>query len=211
MYRVPSYQEWLEGQDFRPSYAFHRKVLQQLQWRAPADRWVLKAPSHVLALEALFETYPDAQIVQTHRDPNTVLTSVASLTAALHGTFTDQPDRIGIGREVTRRWTLGLERAMRFRRSGQVAADRFFDVHYDRLICDPMATVRRIYLHFGIPLTDTAEARIRQFLADNPKDKHGQHRYSLEPFTLDCDDLTRRFKAYRECFGIPSEPIPGRP
>ena len=209
MYNVPSYQEWLEEQDFVPAYGFHRRVLQQLQWRAPADRWVLKAPSHMLAFEALFETYPDADIVQTHRDPQTVFASAASLTATLHSTFSDRPDHVGIGREVTRRWSLGLERAMQFRRSGRVAEDRFLDVHYHQLVTDPMATVRRIYTHFGIPLTAGVEARMRHFLAENPKDRHGRHRYSLEPFGLDGGDLSRRFKAYREYFDIPLEPTPG--
>ena len=74
----------------RPAYALHRRFLQHLQWRAPAERWVLKAPSHVFAFDALFEAYPDALVVQTHRDPVTVLASVASLTAVLRGAFSDQ-------------------------------------------------------------------------------------------------------------------------
>jgi hypothetical protein len=207
MYRVPSYQDWLEGQDFLPTYAFHRRFLQQLQWRAPGGRWVLKAPSHMLAFDALFETYPDAQIVQTHRDPLTVLASAASLTAVLHGAFSDQPDPVDIGNEVRRRWTLGIERGMQFRRSGRVPEDRFLDVHYHDLVVDPMGAVRRIYEHCGMSLTDAAEARMRKFLADNPQGRHGRHRYSLEAFGLDFDDLFCRFKAYRENFGIPSEPL----
>ncbi|MGH7332555.1 MAG: sulfotransferase, partial [Candidatus Rokuibacteriota bacterium] len=57
-YRVPTYQNWLEGQDLGPAYRFHRRVLQQLQWRMPAGRWVLKAPSHLVAFDALLEAYP---------------------------------------------------------------------------------------------------------------------------------------------------------
>ena len=209
-YRVPTYQEWLEGQDLLPAYQFHREFLQQLQWRAPARRWVLKAPSHMLAFDALLRTYPDAQIVQTHRDPLTVLASVGSLTAVLHAAFSNQLDLAEIGREVSRRWTHGLERALDFRRSGRVAADRFVDVHYHDLVRDPLGVARRIYAHFGIPLTEIAETRMRRFLANNPKDKHGPHRYSLGTFALDADDLTRRFKTYREHFGIPSEPLVAR-
>jgi hypothetical protein len=209
-YRVPSYQEWLEGQDLLPAYRFHREFLQQLQWRAPARRWVLKAPSHMLAFDALLRTYPDAQIVQTHRDPLTVLASVGSLTAVLHAAFSNRLDLAEIGREVSRRWTHGIERALHFRRSGRVPADRFLDVHYHDLIRDPLSVARRIYTHFGIPFTEIAETRMRRFLASNPKDKHGPHRYSLGTFALDADDLTRRFKAYREYFGIPAEPAIAR-
>lgn len=209
-YRVPTYQGWLEGQDLGPAYRFHQRFLQQLQWQTRARRWVLKAPSHLFAFDALLETYPDARIVQTHRDPLTVLASVASLTATLQGAFTDELDLAEIGREVTNRWTNGLERAMQLRRGGSVAADRFVDIHYHDLIRDPMAAVRRIYAHFGSPLTEAATARMRRFLAENPKDKHGPHRYSLTSFEFDQDDLARRFKAYCEHFGVPSEEVPER-
>ena len=36
---------------------------------APRTRWVQKAPSHLSRLPVLFETYPDARVVITHRDP----------------------------------------------------------------------------------------------------------------------------------------------
>jgi hypothetical protein len=201
-YRLPTYQGWLEAQDLGPAYRFHRRVLQQLQWRMPAGRWILKAPAHLFAFDALLGTYPDARIVHTHRDPLTVLASVASLTAILQKAFSHGPDLAEIGREVTHRWTVGLERAMHFRQGGTVAADRFVDVHYHDLIRDPLAAVRRIYARFDMPLTDPAETRMRRFLGDNPKDKHGAHRYTLSSFGLEPDDLIGRFKAYCEHFGV---------
>ena len=115
-YHVPSYQAWLASADLSPAYDFHRRFLQHLQWRAPAGHWVLKAPSHVFGFEPLFATYPDAVVVQTHRDPLTVLASVASLTLVLQRAFTDHLDLAEIGAEVTERWSSGLERAMQARR-----------------------------------------------------------------------------------------------
>ena len=76
----------------------------------------------MLAFDALLRTYPDAQIVQTHRDPLTVMASVGSLTAVLYMRVHRWPDLAEIGREVSRRWTHGIERALHFRRSGRVAA-----------------------------------------------------------------------------------------
>jgi hypothetical protein len=204
-YHIPSYQEWLEHQDLGPSYAFHRRFLQHLQWRSQARRWVLKAPAHVFHFEALFATYPDAIVVQTHRDPLTVLASVASLTLVLQRAFVESLDVADIGAEVRRRWTMGLERAMQFRRDHPAAAARFLDVGYHDLVRDPIAAVRRIYDRFAIPFTTEAEERMRGHLARFPKDKHGQHRYSLAQFGLDPDDLARRFKAYREHYGLDAE------
>jgi len=204
-YHVPTYQEWLERQDLTPAYAFHREFLQHLQWRVPAERWVLKAPSHLWGLPALFATYPDALVIQTHRDPVTVLPSVASLTAVLQGAFADGLDLAEIGREVTRRWANGLERAIQVRSSGRIAAERFLDVHYHELLDDPIATVRRVYAHFRLPLSDDAERRMRGHLADHPQGKHGPHQYAFEPFGLDPDDIAHRFKGYCEHFGVRPE------
>ena len=203
-YHVPSYQAWLAGADLHPAYDFHRRFLQHLQWRAPAGHWVLKAPSHVFGFEPLFRTFPDAIVVQTHRDPLTVLASVASLTLVLQSAFTDHLDLAEIGAEVTQRWSSGLERAMQARRDARVD-ERFVDVRYQELLRDPMAIVRRIYDRFGMTLSVEAEARMQRFLARHPKDRHGAHRYSLSAFGLDARDLRPRFKSYCERFGLEPE------
>ena len=204
-YNVPSYETWLNGQDMRPAYAFHRRFLQHLQWRTPGARWVLKAPSHIFSFEALLDTYPDARIVQTHRDPVTAVTSVASLSSVLHRAFSRHRAAAEFGHEVTIRWTDGLERSLELRRTGRVASERLVDVHYHKLVKDPMATVRRIYAQFRMSLTPPAEARMRKFLAANPQGKHGRHEYAPNTFGLDRQELETRFRVYSEYFGVPSE------
>jgi hypothetical protein len=205
-YRVPSYLAWLKDQDMRPAYAYHRRFLQHLQSRARAERWVLKAPAHFYALDALFAVYPDALVVQTHRDPRTVLGSVASLTLSLQSAFAEPLDPAEIGREVVQSWTDGLARAMRVRHAGAVPVERFFDVRYHELLRDPVGTVGQIYAHFGLPLTTEAERRMRSHLAGNPQHKHGRHDYDLKAFGLDGTSLDQHFRPYREFFAIDPEP-----
>ena len=79
-HHVPNYETWLEAQDLRPSYRYHRRFLQHLQWRWRGERWILKAPAHLFGIEALFDVYPDAGVILTHRDPLEVVGSLASLT-----------------------------------------------------------------------------------------------------------------------------------
>jgi hypothetical protein len=201
-HRVPSYQRWLEGLDLVDSYAAHRRFLQHLSWRCAAARWVLKAPAHLYGFRALFQTYPDAGVILTHRDPLEVVASTASLHTTLRSTFSDSIDPADTGAECTRRWADGLTRALRERDAGCAPADRFLDVRYTELVRDPIATVRRVYDHFGYAWTDVFEARMRRFLAQNPKDKHGQHRYSLAAFGLDPDEERARYRAYRERFDL---------
>jgi Sulfotransferase family len=204
-YNVPGYEAWLASQDMRPAYAFHRRFLQHLQWRAPGARWVLKAPSHVFSFDALLDTYPDARIVQTHRDPVTAVASVASLSSVLHRAFGRQRHPARFGHEVTNRWTEGLERSLELRRSGRVPPARIVDVHHHELVADPMSVVHRIYSQFDLPLPATADARMRAFLAGHPRGAQGRHEYAPEPFGLDREDLARRFQAYSEHFGVRPE------
>ncbi|HAC78795.1 MAG TPA: sulfotransferase [Deltaproteobacteria bacterium] len=202
MYNVPSYQKWLDEQDLRRSYEGHKFFLQNLQWRCPGDRWVLKAPAHVFGFDALFATYPDAGVVMTHRAPGEVIGSLCSLTAVLRGAFSEQVDRLGVGREMTERFAEGMRLALEARDSGRVPADRFLDVDYRELVRDPLAAVRKIYTHFGIDWCPEAAERMTEFLARNPKDKHGKHSYALEQFGLDREQEEERYRSYAERFDL---------
>ena len=64
-----------------PAYRRYRRNLQQIGLDAPDKRWVLKNPSHLGALPALLEVFPDALVVQCHRDPVEAVASACSLAA----------------------------------------------------------------------------------------------------------------------------------
>jgi hypothetical protein len=51
------------------SMAYHRALLQTLQHGGGPCNWVLKTPLYLVFIDLLFETYPDAWVVHTHRDP----------------------------------------------------------------------------------------------------------------------------------------------
>ena len=204
-WRIPAYTRWLNDQDHAAAYALHRRVLQQLQWRNPRERWVLKSPAHLWTLPALFAAYPDAGIIHTHRDPVRVLASLASLVAILRKLASDALDPAEIGREWGPELALGLERASAFRAREHGLAQRFVDVQFGELTRDPLAVVERIYAHFGLVLGPDARARMERFLGENPREKHGVHRYRLADFGLDEGAERRRFSAYRERFAVPPE------
>ena len=198
--RMPGYFEWFLGADHRPAYEHHRRTLQHLQWRNPGE-WVLKWPKHVFSLDALLATYPDARIVWTHRDPATAVASVASYVGLLRASSSPTYEAVRFGSEWSALEEIGILRAMAAR---ERAADgrRFYDVHYNDLMADPVATVTGIYEHFGVPVTDETIRRVADFQRDNPQNKHGAHSYSAEQFGLDRDRLRSRFAAYIERFGV---------
>jgi hypothetical protein len=204
--QVPSYAAWLATADQRPAYAFHKRMLQHLSWRCPGERWVLKAPSHLTALDALVSIYPDARIVWTHRDPLRVMGSVASI---LFATAWVRSDAVDGDRVLS--WFDGatcaglLDAATKLRDSGIVPEAQCVDLLYGDLVRDPLAAIRGVYEHFGIALSREAEARIRAYMAAKPKDKHGAHAYSFESTGADPATERRRFAAYQARFGVPSE------
>ena len=205
MYFVTSYRSWHDRQDKRPAYECHRSFLQHLQWRCPGAPWVLKAPSHLMALESLFEVYPDAQVVLTHRDPLRVLPSCASFAKVLRAPFTGEIDLKALGAEVSRRWSDSADQVTRLRSDQKQPRGNFFDVAYPELIRDPMAVVLGLYRHFDRELSREAEAAMRLYVAQNPKDKRGAHLYSLEEFGLDPATERGNFQKYTEYFDIAPE------
>lgn len=202
---VPSYALWLATHDLTPSFRFHRRMLQTLQWRHPGERWLLKAPSHLTVLPALFAVYPDARVVFTHRDPAKTVPSTASLMATLRRMRRDHVDANAIAKLLVRGVAMGLEKMMAERASGAIPDDRFVDLRYADLMRDPLAAVRAVYERLDMTLPDEIADRMRAYLAAKPRAKHGEHRYRLEDFGLDRERLRRGYAAYCARFDVPAE------
>lgn len=200
---VPSYRTWLLSRDRASGYRYYRAQLQILQERRHAERWLLKAPEHAFNLDALLAAFPDACIVQTHRDPLKVLPSACSLAATLRGLYVPAVDCGRLGVEAVDYFSLGLGRCMAIR--GKYSPDRFLDVHYEALVRDPLAAVAGVYRHFDLPLTEESLTRMRGYLAAHGQHEHGVHRYSLADFGMAEAAVSRRFKDYVDYFGIISE------
>jgi hypothetical protein len=211
-FRVPSYTRWLaEEADQTPAYATHRRMLQLLQWRCPGEtgggptRWFLKSPGHLWALPALLAEYPDALLVQTHRDPLKVLSSLISLQVTLRKMGSDVIDTVDIAREWARLNAQAYHASIEARRSGLIDPARVVDVHFTDLVAHPLETIDRVYGHLGLELGDAARAAMKAHLSDNPADKHGRHEHRFEDLGLDLDEERARVSNYQNFFNVPSE------
>jgi hypothetical protein len=47
--------------------------------------------------------------------------------------------------------------------------------------------------------------RMRSFIAGNPRDRHGTHRYTLEQFGLDRSQERARYRFYQDYFKVAEE------
>jgi hypothetical protein len=197
---IPSYLDWCLHADMRAHYRYYGQQLRLLQWRHKRTRWALKSPAHLFWIDALLAELPGVRIVQTHRDPLDVVASFCSLAAVLHAVGSDDVDVAALGARWTATWAEGLSRADDARAASPDAP--VFDVHYRRLVAQPIETVAALYDSFGFELTTTAEERMRAFLRENPQHKGGVHRYSLAQFGLDEAAERERFAPYVERYAV---------
>jgi hypothetical protein len=192
---VPTYSTWLAEQDWTPAYARHRRNLALIGANEPAKRWVLKNPSHLFALDALLAVYPDALIVQTHREMHTTLASSASLSALATTGYSTRFVGDTIGHDQLSLLGRGAELFMTAREQHDPA--QFFDVHQRDLLADPVGTVRAVYWYFDLPWTDEVRAAVTaEDVAGRSGHRAPAHTYSLADFGITAAEVDERFAAY---------------
>ncbi len=208
-YEIPTYNRWLlDEADLAPAYRWHRTYLEHLQSEHMAQRWLLKSPAHLWHLDAMLGEYPDAVVIQTHRDPLKVIASLSALAAHLRRMASDSPSLPAAAEQYAFDIFDGLDRGMAARDLGVLPDAQVVDVQFTDFMADPFATIASIYDRSGLTLSAEAEANMRAFLASNPGDGGGGgSRYRWADTGLDADALRERARAYQERFGVPSEPV----
>ncbi len=199
---VPEFGAWQDEQDQTAGYLYLERLLKFLQWQKKqrgeiARRWVLKAPCHLAFVDLLFKIFPDARVIQTHRDPVQTIPSLASLVQAIRAMGSDVADPAVTGRQWSRRMSRALSRCMEIRKQHE---DRFIDVFFADVLNAPLDEIRRIYEFAGWELSDAAIDSMRQWSVDNSREKREAHQYTLEEFGLTEVEIRRDFLAYRERF-----------
>jgi hypothetical protein len=167
--QLPSYQDFFHNADLTPAYAWERRFLEYLQRDSPGKRWILKSPDHIYGLEELFAVFPDARIIQTHRDPLEVLNSLTRLKRVLRGLY----GPAGNPEEMLTREAKALaeraERFLQFRDSHPGFEDRFIDIKYTDLTSNPMATVRWVCERLDSPMTESAATKVHHLAANRSR------------------------------------------
>ena len=189
---LPTYSSWLAEQSWTDAYARHKQNLQLIGLPDCDRRWVLKNPSHLFALDALMDVYPDALVIQTHRATETAMASACSLAAHATAGWSDHFQGDVIGRSQLDLWSRGLHAFTDARK--RYPAEQFIDVEYRDFVGDPLGTVTSIYSHFGLPPTDPASSAMAAMHAESRAGgRKPAHQYTLDDFGLTSSDITRAF------------------
>ena len=198
---VYGYLDWYKNQDRLQAYYEYRLLLQVLQEADPTRRLALKSSTHTGAVETLLQTVPGALLIQTHRNPVETSASLVSLFYSVHSRMTERLD--------VRRMTEAILSFHEHQIARNLAArdahpGALFDVYYDRLVADPIGTVRDIYDHYDLAWSEEFAERLNDYLQLNPNGKHGAHRYAPETFGQTGEAISERFAAYIERFELTS-------
>ena len=199
---TPNYTKWAFETDPRPFYENYRKVLTMIS-NMNTKPWVLKNPAHMFAIDALLAVFPDACIVQTHRDPLTGLASTSNLIWAMRRELEPDLTPEDVGALTLKTWGHGLhlmEEARRRHDEGQ-----FFDVHMLETRHNPMKTMQRIYEYFGMSVSAGTLSAWQGELERDPNQAHSIGKYQAADFGVDEKNVAESIGSYAERYRKVSE------
>ena len=194
---LPSYSEWIEDQDHTLAYEDLKKFIQYLQWQNPGrekKRWVLKSPHHLGFIDKMISVFPDAKIIQTHRDPIKTVPSFCSMCANLFEPLTTNFDKVFIGKHWSNKLTRALNHCMNI---SEQHPDNFLDLEFLNMIKDPIDEMKKIYEFIGESFGEKTEVAMEAWREEN-KHEMGAHKYSLEEYDLTESQINNNFAKYQQ-------------
>lgn len=202
MWSAASYDLWLQSRSERHCYDYLKQVLQLIGSSEPRKRWLLKNPGHIANLDLLFAVFPDARVIQTHRDPARAIPSLCAMLIRNHDVVEegrrDLRARL-MGIRETEKWAQAIRDAEPVR---QTHRTQVLDVIHGDFHRAPMQALERIYTFTGMELTAPVRAAMQQRIADDPERRHGVHRYNVADFGLSETRIRARFGNYIERFDL---------
>jgi hypothetical protein len=191
-----TYDAWWQAQSEKSSYEHYYRCVQLIGSMEPDKRWLLKNPGHIENLDLLFAVFPDAKVIQTHRDPAKAIPSLVSLLMNSHSFMeegrAEQRAQNMMAREVAK-WSNSVGKAKRVREThpGQV-----LDVIHREFRYEPMPVLERIYAFIGMDLPDSTRAALMRRIEEKPELSHGAHRYDISDYGMTEDEARAPFGDY---------------
>lgn len=207
LFQVPTFIGYMYTQgNWDYSYRLYKKMLQLLQFKNPRQHWLLKAPSHLNFLPVLFNVFPDAQVLITHRDPIYAQASVTNLAGTFFWMRSNKPLDVKAfeGLLSPEMMSVNLNRTIDWLEDGIIPKDQVSHSLYADLISDPVKALSKVYDQIGLDFTETSRAKMKAYLAAKPKAKFGKHKYSIG----EAEEIAKKreyFVRYQAYYNVPIE------
>jgi hypothetical protein len=204
---LPEFAEWLMTHDQTFAYEYMADLLKLVSWFRdddPHKPWILKSPQHMQDLNALLHVFPNAKLICPHRDPIKVVGSSCSMAWNSLVRDNDNIDPHTVGKNWLNKTGRMLRKNLKERETLCPPANQY-DILYADITADWRGALAGVYDFLDMPFTDDAMNAMQGWLDSNQQHKHGSHKYSLEQFGLDSDQVDQHLMFYRERFDIPFE------
>jgi hypothetical protein len=197
---VPRWRDWYLAHDRTPHYAYLRKALQALQWQdrrmgLPPRRWLLKCPQHLENLVPLMETFPDAVVILTHRDPVEVIQSAVTTIA-----YGDRVRRRKIDLDITTDyWIDRVDRLLKacVRDRERLPSKCSLDLMFPKYMADELHAIEQVYELADTQLSEHAREAILRHRSEHPPGARGRVSYDFHrDFGRRPDEVRSRFTHY---------------
>ena len=203
---VPNYTKYVASNDHASAFEWHKKILKLLQSTGRPHHWLLKGPTHLPVLPALFDAYPDAKLALMLRDPVKSAASVVDVSGVLYYMRSDNTSLgKGFGKSVDGKESYQtLEDMIAWMEDGTIPRDQIFPIDYLSFFADPDAALESLYGELGFPLSENSKQAMLDYIANKPKDKFGKHDYEIG----DADTIRAMraaFRPFQDYFGVASE------
>jgi hypothetical protein len=198
--KVPSLPQAVPPRDPVLAMQFHKKMLQQFQWKMPTRRWVGKGVVHQYIMPSVLEVYPDAVCFWIHRPPEQYIASLLELLELQYKPFNGSLYRVRPD-ELVDSLKAGVDYILR---NPTTMDARVHHIRFEDLVADPAAVIAPVYEASGIPFTNEFAQRIKKRIND-PKgrpERYGKFDYSLDKFGLTREALRKEFADYCHRFEL---------
>ncbi len=202
MWSAATYDLWCQTQSERHCYEHLRRVMRLIGSNEPHKRWLLKNPGHISNLRLVFDHFPDARVIQTHRDPASAIPSLCAMLIRNHDIVEEGRRELRariLGQREMEKWAHAIREAEPVR---QAHRDQVLDVIQGDFRRAPLQTIERIYSFAGIALTAPVRAAMQQRIADDPERQFGVHNYRIEDFGITVAAVHERFGDYITRFNL---------
>ncbi len=192
IFDMPNYAEWLENTGADHAYKHHYGIMQHFNWRrrnnshtSGTKSWLFKMPFHLMELEALIDTYPDAMFIQTHRSPIEFMGSWISLVNQVRSMFLEPKPLDEITSTQITLMSHMLERAIQFRSRHPELENRWIDISFSDLVADPKKTVQSIYERVNRPLEQHTLETMDRWLHTQAERRKSETRHDYKSLELE--------------------------
>jgi hypothetical protein len=150
------------------------------------------------SIDYLFKQFPDATVIQIHRDPVEVIPSVCSLVMSAKSMSEPLTSPNELGEQQLEQWAHVLDKTIEFRKQ---YSSNFIDIFYNEILDDSIGVLKKIYSHLGEGINHSVIDEIKN-QSKVQLNKNSNHKYSLGEYGLKNTSVNERFSEYKKHYDI---------